>query len=224
MNYKKIKFYFNTKPRPILILFVSVLLIIALLTKNDNYIAEALSIFITILIIEWLVNGPKRVLIESISSDLDTIKYLFFSRLLSSIGFETEYLGYLDSYNQDVSNSSVDKRLEKATDILTRLTTKNFETKYLDYNNENFDGLNHNAILLLEHLKEFRDNYFSSLDFIARDSIIKCIRSTQFLIMHSNLMSKDQKVKDKNNFVIGYCAYNVYDIIQEINNISKAIK
>ena len=223
MSWNKIKNFTNVNPRFSMTVFFIVLLPIAFIINDENFIAEAFGILITVFLIEWILNGPKRVIYKTAKTDIDSIKYLFFSRLLWSEGFEVEQNEYLTSADPKVEHSSFDERLANSTFILTKLKIEDYESKFKEYEKIHFDGLNHSAKLLLDDLSKFRNNYFLSLGHIGRDTVIKCKKSSEWLVLNSDIVEGTPKGDKRNRFVLGYCAHNIHDIIENLNNLTDEV-
>lgn len=209
--------------RLVVIVFVSLIVVIALIINNENFIVEAISIFLTVLIIEWILNGPKRVIYKSAKNVLDSTKYLFYSRLLSAKGFEDEQYEYLTSAIPEIKQSSFEERLAKSTSMLEKLKIEDYVSKFKEYEKADFDGLNHSAKLLLDDLNKFKNYYFLSLGHIGRDSLINCIKSSEMLILNSDIIEETVNGDNRNIFLIGYCAHNIYDIIENLNKLSNQL-
>ena len=190
---KRISYYLNTHPRIVVIFLVIAVTLVAFIFSNENYIAEALGIMFTLILIEWLINGPKRILYEDIEIQLNPIIWTLFVSLITLKGFENEnaesvkIIGNLEQQKKDSNTIS-----KVAVEMLSELKKDDLAAKFNNYDKNDYSILSHSLKNSLDQFKEVRNEHLISLDYLEKTHIVKIIRYLSYLVSEIDLYVNDK--------------------------------
>ena len=195
----------------------------SVIIDDGNIIAEVFGIVVTITLIEWILNGPKRNLKETAKYDIDVIIFQLNSDLLFSNGFEEEFHSYWESLEEGQKGDSLENTISTTTSILKKITIEKMISKMGSLEKNDFTKLNEISKEIDERIKIFRDDFFLSLDCNERNLLLKCIRSLSQLNINSGYLKYSQTTDSVIKSLKNYCAYNTKDLLDSIYDISNSL-
>jgi len=196
---------------------------ITIIIDDGNYSAEVFGIAITVFLIEWILNGPKRNLKETAKHDIDVIIFHLNSDLVYSNGFEEEFRSYWKSQEEGQKGDSFENTNSTTTSILKKITIDKMISKMGSLEKNDYTKLNEISKEIDERIKIFRDDFFLSLDYNERNLLLKCIRSLSQLNRNSGHLKYSQTTELVIKNLKNSCAYNTKDLLDSIYDLSSAL-
>jgi hypothetical protein len=221
MELSDIKNFINKNPRVTLYIVIAFLIILSLIISDANFIAEVFGIAITVILIEWILNGPKRNLKETAKFDIDKIIFHLNLDLIDAKGFNEDL--YYDATQISERGDSFESTISGTTQLLKGISTEDMCRKMESIKID--DLLNIDKICREKEkvLKGFKKDFILSLDYNERIYLLECLRSLTRLNRNCELISSSRSTKTTLKEYKTYCAYNLKDLLDNIYSLSDSL-
>jgi hypothetical protein len=221
MELSDIKNFINKNPRVTLYIVITFLIILSLIISDANFIAEVIGIGITVILIEWILNGPKRNLKETAKFDIDGIIFRLNLDLINAKGFEQNL--YYDATQISERGDSFESAISSTTQLLKKITIEDMIKKIESMEIDDLLNIERICGEKEKGLKGFKEDFILSLDYNERIYLLECLRSLLRLNRNCELISSSRSTKSALKELKTYCAFNLKDLLDNLYSLSDSL-